>query len=745
MKAFKFLAVFLMAILLPGLHSARQESLSGSLHEKRVDSLLSRMTLEEKIGQMSSLASSWDVTGQRVSEEDLDLIRTGRIGSIFNIYTAAYTRELQKIAVEQTRLGIPLLFGYDVIHGHKTIFPIPLGESASWDLKAIEKSARIAATEAAASGLHWTFAPMVDVARDPRWGRIAEGAGEDPYLGEEIARARVRGFQGTDLSDKLTIIACAKHFAAYGAAQAGREYHTVDISDRTLKEVYLRPFKAAVESGVSTIMTAFNELNGVPASGNPYLLRDILRNEWGFRGFVVSDYTSINEMVAHGVAEDLKSAALLAASAGVDMDLHGMTYDQHLAELVDEGKVGIETVNHAVRTILLMKSRLGLFDDPYRYCDEELEKRMIYHPDHLEWSREMARKSMVLLKNDKNILPLSPKGKIAVIGPLAEAKRDLLGAWKAAGDWDRVRSVLEAVRHAAGRETQILYAQGCDVNSSRRDGFAEAIAIAGQADVVIFIAGESWDMSGEAASRSDIGLPGRQTELIRELEKTGKPLVMILMTGRPLALQEENDLVDALLVAWFPGTEGALAVADTLFGKNNPSGKLPVTFPRTLGQVPIFYSLKNTGRPASEEVRNTSKYLDVPCTPLYPFGYGLSYTTFEYGNPELSRTSSSRGEHMTVTIKVRNTGKSDGEEVVQLYTRQMVASVTRPVLELKGFEKVFIPSGGSVVVRFVLNEDSLSFYRKDMTYGPEPGLIKVFVGGSSDNLQEAQFRMLRVL
>ncbi|HEX5787565.1 MAG TPA: beta-glucosidase BglX [Woeseiaceae bacterium] len=715
-----------------------------------VDGLLGRMTLEEKIGQLGLFTSDWsDVTGPTVREGYKEDIRAGRVGAIFNAYTADFTRELQRMAVEETRLGIPLLFGYDVIHGHRTIFPISLGEAASWDLDAIEYSARVAATEASAEGLHWTFAPMVDVTRDPRWGRVSEGAGEDVYLNSVIAAARVRGFQGDDLAAVDTILATAKHFAAYGAAQAGRDYHTTNMSDRELRTTFLPPFKAAVDAGVATVMTSFNELNGVPATGNHYLITEILRDEWGFDGFVVSDYTSINEMVPHGYARDLAHAGELAMAAGVDMDLQGAVFTEHLAGLVEEGRVSEAQVTDAARRILEMKYRLGLFEDPYRYSDAERQAREIYRPEHLEAARDMARRSMVLLRNRDATLPLEREpGTIALIGPLADSKADMIGSWSAAGDRrEKPVTVREALAARFDDRVEVLYARGAGYgfeDEEDRSGFDEALEAARAADVVVAVMGERWDMSGEAASRTSLDLPGAQQALLEELVATGKPVVLVLMNGRPLALEWADEHVDAILEAWYPGTMGGHAVVDVLFGDYNPSGKLPVTFPRNVGQVPIHYDMKNTGRPYSPdnpEQKYLSRYLDTPNTPLYAFGYGLSYTDFEYADVALDTEELAPGGSLTVTVNVANTGDAAGEEVVQLYIRDLVGSVTRPVMQLKDFRKIRLAPGESRPVRFTLDAEDLAFYRADMSFGAEPGEFVVFVGGSSDDVLEARFTL----
>jgi beta-glucosidase len=725
------------------------ESDDQSEMDRFVADLMSRMTLKEKIGQLNLLSSSWDVTGPMLREGYQDDVRAGNVGAIFNAHTAKYTRSLQKLAVEETRLGIPLLFGYDVIHGYKTIFPISLGEAASWDLAAIENAARVAAIEASAAGVHWTFAPMVDIARDARWGRISEGAGEDPYLGSEIARARVRGFQGNDLAAVDTVLATAKHYAAYGQAQAGRDYHTTDMSLRELWDTYLPPFRAASEAGVATYMTAFNELNGVPATANAYLLNEILKTRWRFEGFVVSDYTAVDELVPHGFARDQKHAAELAINAGVDMDMQGTSFMTHLAALSKAGRVSVDTIDEAVRRILEMKYRLGLFLDPYRYSDEEREKEAIYAEEHLEAARDTARKSIVLLKNERGLLPLETSDiSLAVIGPLADSKADMVGSWSAAGDREeRPVSLLEGIKARLGESVDVHYEEGASYRFDPEDdtgAFDAALAAAGRADVIIAAMGESSEMTGEAASRTSLGLPGNQQELLIALRKLGKPVVLVLMNGRPLAIEWADENVHAILEAWFAGTEGGHAIADVLFGDYNPSGKLPVTFPRNVGQVPIHYNMKNTGRPYSPndaEQKYRSRYLDSPNSPLYPFGYGLSYTIFEYSDLALDRTRLGADDNITVSVTVANTGEVDGEEVVQLYVRDLVGSVTRPVKELKGFRKILLESGESQVVRFELRPSDLAFHRQDMSYGAEAGEFRVFVGSNSEDLLEANFRL----
>ena len=704
-----------------------------------LDDLIGRMTLEEKVGQLTLLTSDWESTGPTMREGYQQDIAAGRVGSIFNAYTADYTRELQRMAVEGTRLKIPLLFGYDVIHGHRTIFPISLGEAASWDMDAVEKSARVSAAEASAEGIHWTFSPMVDVSRDARWGRVSEGAGEDVYLGSKVAKARVHGYQGDDLKAVDTVLATAKHFAAYGAAQAGRDYHTVDISERTLRDVYLPPFKAAVDEGVATFMTSFNEYDGVPASGSKFLLTDVLRDEWGFDGFVVTDYTSINEMVPHGYAKDLEQAGEQALNAGVDMDMQGAVFMENMVKSVEEGRVSQANIDRAVRRVLEMKYRLGLFEDPYRYADEARQEATLYKPEFLEAARDVARKSMVLLKNDGNVLPLAADAeRIAVIGPLGDSKTDMIGSWSAAGDREtRPVTVLEGMKAHAGNGVTVQYAKGASYefgDEGKTDGFAEALALAKSSDVVVAVMGEKWDMTGEAASRTSLDLPGNQQALLEQLVATGKPVVLLMMSGRPNSITWANDNVPAILHAWYPGTQGGHAVADVLFGDYNPSGKLPITFPINVGQAPIHYDMKNTGRPielGEPGAKYVSRYLNTPNDPLYRFGYGLSYTTFGYSPATLSASSMGPTGSITATATITNTGTRAGEEVVQLYVRDLVGSVTRPVQELKGFEKIALQPGESRTVSFTLRPEDLAFTRADMSHGWEPGEYRLWIAPSS--------------
>jgi beta-glucosidase len=709
--------------------------------ELKIDSLLSIMTVEEKIGQTVLYSSIEDITGPVLDKNYTSYLKKGQMGAIFNATGSAFTRKLQKIAVEETRLGIPLIFGYDVIHGYKTIFPIPMGEASSWDLDLMELTAKISAKEAAAEGLHWTFAPMVDIARDPRWGRIAEGSGEDTYLSSLIAKARVKGFQGDNLSDRYSIMACAKHFAAYGAAQAGRDYHTVDMSINTLRETYLPPFKAAIEADVATFMTSFNDLNGVPATGNSFLLKDILRDEWGFNGFVVTDYTSINEMVHHGNAENLKHAGEIAMNAGVDMDMQGGVFKNHMKTSIDENKINLNRLDRAVRDILRLKYRLGLFDDPYKYCNEEEESGIILHEDHLKIARDAANKSIVLLKNNNNLLPLNDDKKVALIGPLADDQFHIIGNWAAKGDRDGI-----AVSVKEGFEAQnkkFNYSVGCEIDSQDKSKFDEAIKIAKDADVAVMVMGESERMSGEAASRTDLKLTGVQQALIAEIKKTGTPIVLVLFNGRPLNLTYENKTVDAIVEAWFPGTSGGHSVTDVLYGNYNPSGKLTVTFPRNVGQVPLYYNMKKTGRPEDIEgahERYVSKYIDVPNSPLYPFGYGLSYTTFKYGKTFLSNDRLTEDNFITISTTITNIGNMMGEEVVQLYIKDRFGSITRPMKELKGFKKINLKKGESKTVEFNITAEDLKFHNNKLEFTNESGDYDLFVAGSSDHEFTNSFR-----
>jgi len=711
-----------------------QETGGGGISQSektKLDNLLKTMTPDEKIGQLSLFTSDWDVTGPTLNANYKKLIKEGKVGAIFNAYTVVYVRELQRMAVEESRLKIPLLFGYDVVHGHRTIFPIPLGQACTWDLDAIERSERIAAQEATAEGINWTFAPMVDIARDPRWGRVSEGAGEDTWLGCKIAAARVRGFQGDDMKSDNTLMACAKHFAAYGAPQAGRDYNTVDMSMLSLYEWYLPPYKACVDAGVGSVMTSFNEIAGVPSTSNKWLLTDLLRKEWNFTGFVVTDYTSINELVPHGVAGDVKDAAMLALNAGVDMDMQGSTYLNSMGSLLKENKITLARLDEAVRLILEAKYKLGLFDDPYRYCNKERQDKEIMTSENLEFVRKMVAESCVLLKNPDHLLPIPENaGIIAVIGPLGDSKKDMLGNWSAGGSWEKCITLLEGIKNRADDKTVVLYEPGCNISDDDRGGFDAALNLAMKADFIILALGENGWMSGEASSRSSIGLPGVQNELAETIVKTGKPVAVVLFNGRPLAIARLNNLPVAILETWFGGTQAGNGIADVLFGDVNPSGKLTMTFPRDVGQIPVFYNAKNTGRPynpADTGAKYVSRYLDCSNEPLYPFGFGLSYTGFAYSD----LVTKVEGNRITVAVTIANTGNRDGEEVAQLYIRDKVGSVTRPVKELKGFQKVMIKKGETRTLVFHLTTDDLAFYHPDLKKYWEPGEFTVFVGTNS--------------
>lgn len=728
------------------------KSFSGDKRiEQRVDSVLKLMTLEEKIGQMTQFSANWSITGPVMPDDFLPYLEKGLIGSIFNATSVAGVRRMQEIAVEKTRLGIPILFGHDVIHGYKTIFPIPLGEACSWDLEMMKRTAQIAALEASSDGINWTFAPMVDIGRDARWGRVMEGAGEDPYLGSLIAKARVEGFQGGNdwhsLREIHTLLACGKHLAAYGAAESGRDYNPAELSEHTLRNVYLPPYEAAAKAGVGTFMASFNEINGVPATADKWLLTDILRNEWGFNGFVVSDYTGVNELVPHGVAKDEKQAAELAVNAGVDMDMTGATYIKYLQEAVKEGKVSEAAIDNAVRRILEVKFLLGLFDDPYRYLDEERARQNTLTPEFLETARKAVAASTVLLKNDNNVLPITKEsGKtIALIGPLMNDSVNLNGEWAALGDRNKSVPLLKGLTEKYnGSSVKLIYAQGSDIAETSAANIAGAVAAARRADVVIAAVGEDFNWSGEAAVRTDIRLPEPQRELLKALKQTGKPIVLITLSGRPLDLSWEDANMNAILQAWFPGTQGGQGIADVIAGDYNPSGRLVMSFPRNIGQVPIYYNQKNTGRPVDlkdEKVDYKSSYLDVSITPLYPFGYGLSYTTFAISNVSNNKNSmKTAGDKITVTATVKNTGNTDGEMVVQLYTRQLWASVTRPVKELKGFQKVLLKAGESKQVTFELASEDLAFYGIDMKKKTEPGDFKLWIAQhAADEANEVNF------
>jgi len=724
---------FVLSLLAtPATHSKQAPNV-----EARVNALLARMTLEEKLGQLQQLDG--EGSGD-FRPEHLELIRKGLLGSTLNVRGAKRTNQLQHVAVEESRLKIPNLFGYDVIHGYRTIFPIPLAEAASWDPTLAERSASIAASETYAAGVRWTFAPMVDIARDPRWGRITEGAGEDPFLGAAFARARVLGFQGRDYSERNKVLACAKHFVGYGAAEGGRDYNTTDMSEQTLREIYLPPFHAAVDAGVGTLMSAFNDLNGVPTSANPFTLTKVLRGEWKFDGFVVSDYTSVNELKNHGLAANDKDAAEAALNAGVDMEMVSRLFNQNVPALLKEGKVSQATIDEAVKRILRIKFRLGLFEHPY--ADEAAEKGAILTAANRTAAREAAERSMVLLKNDRETLPLNKNvGSLAVIGPLADDSRAPLGWWSGDGkDTDTV-TALAGIKAKVSPQTKVTYAKGCDVLGDSDAGFAEAVASARQADVALVFVGEAKEMVGEAASRSTLDLPGRQMDLVKAIQATGKPTIVVLINGRPPTIGWIVENVPAVLEAWMAGTEGGNAIADVLFGDVNPGGKLPVTFPRTVGQVPIYYNHMNTGRPPEPSTRYNSKYLDLPWTPQFPFGFGLSYTQFKITNLQLSDASIARNGQLKVSVEVQNVGKRAGDQVVQLYIRDIAASMTRPVKELKGFKRISLKPGETQRIEFTLGPEHLGFYNREMKYVVEAGEFKVMVGSSSEDVIEKSFEV----
>jgi beta-glucosidase len=709
---------------------------------QRADSVQKLMTLQEKIGQLNQYNDDWSATGPVTLDTDkAGQVRRGEVGSLLNCVTVDRIRRWQSVAME-SRLKIPLIIGQDVIHGYKTTFPIPLAESCSWDLEAIARAARVAATEASAAGINWTFAPMVDIARDPRWGRVMEGSGEDPYLGSLIAAARVRGFQGSGLGDLTGVMACAKHYAAYGAAIAGRDYNSVDLSDRMLWEVYLPPFKAAVDAGAGTFMTSFNDINGIPSTGNRYLLTDVLRDKWGFKGFVVSDWGSVGEMIQHGSVANGYEAAESAINAGCDMDMESRCYKNNLEKLVADGRVTMATIDEAVRRILIKKFELGLFDDPYRFCDTARQRRALNDPSHAGVARDMARKSIVLLKNKDNLLPLKPGVKtIALIGPLVKALEQNKGFWDVSVpgvDSNFIVSQWEGILARAGRDVKVIYARGCDIDGFDRIGFEEAMEAARQADVVIMSLGERRDQSGEAKSRSNIGIPGIQETLFMRLITTEKPVVAMIHAGRPLVFNYVAENAHAILYTWWLGSEAGNAIADVLFGDYNPSAKLTMTFPRSVGQIPIWYSHFNTGRPAANDSDRLyrSAYIDESLYPRYEFGYGLSYTTFRYDNLVIDKTKFGKDDKVLVSCTVTNTGEYDGEEIVQLYLRDLVGSIARPVAELKDFRKIFLKKGESKIVRFQIDREMLSFYNAKMQWAAEPGEFEVMIGASSRDIRQ---------
>ena len=728
--------------------------------DRFIDQLMKKMTLEEKIGQLNLPVTGEITTGQAKSSDVAKRIRNGEVGGLFNLKGVERIREVQRQAVEESRLGIPLLFGMDVIHGYETIFPIPLGLSCTWDMKAIEESARIAAVEASADGISWTFSPMVDVSRDPRWGRVSEGNGEDPFLGAAIARAMIRGYQGKDMSRNDEIMACVKHFALYGASEAGRDYNTVDMSRQRMFNEYMLPYQAAVEAGVGSVMASFNEVDGVPATGSKWLMTDVLRKQWGFDGFVVTDYTGINEMIDHGMG-DQQTVAALALNAGVDMDMVSDAFSGTLKKSVEEGKVSAAAIDAACRRILEAKYKLGLFDNPYKYCDVNRPKKQIFTKEHRAIARKTASESFVLLKNE-GVLPLSKKGTIAVVGPLANTRSNMPGTWSVAAVLDNAPSLVEGLREVVGDRAKVVTAKGSNLigdadyekratmfgrelhrdNRTDRELLDEALKVAAGADVIVAALGESSEMSGESSSRTNLEMPDVQRALLQELLKTGKPVVLVLFTGRPLVLTWEEEHVPAILNVWFGGSEAAYAISDVLFGDVNPSGKLTATFPQNVGQIPLFYNHKNTGRPLQEGrwfEKFRSNYLDVSNEPLYPFGYGLSYTTFAYSDIHLSSTEMSADGKLTATVTVTNTGSRDGAEVVQLYIRDLVGSVTRPVKELKGFEKIFLKAGESRKVSFSITPELLKFYNYDLHFVCEPGDFDVLIGGNSRDVKKARF------
>lgn len=724
--------------------------------EQKIDSLLGLMTLKEKIGQMTQYNGGFDVTGTPSdidTKTKLEKLKNGEVGSMLNVLTAKGTREAQEAVIKHARLKIPLIFGYDVIHGYKTIFPVPLGESASWDLEAITRSAQIAARETAASGVHWTFAPMIDVSRDARWGRIMEGVGEDPYLNSVIGVARIKGFQGDDLSNEFTIAACAKHFAGYGFAEAGRDYNTVNLGDSELQNTVLMPFKAAAEAGVATFMNSFNEIDGIPSTASVKLQREILKGDWDYKGFVVSDWGSISELLVHGFAKDKKEAAFQAVTAGSDMDMEGRVYEDGLETLIQDNEIKETLLDDAVRRILRVKYELGLFDDPFKYSDATREKTEIYTSENLEASREVARKSIVLLKNEQAILPLKKNvSSIAVIGPLADDKDSPLGNWRAQGEKNSAVSVLEGIKAAVSKNTKVHYAKGADlgmgersflmpltINKTDTTGFAEAIRAAKKAEVVMLVLGEDAFQTGEGRSQTDITLAGVQQQLLEAVYAVNKNVVLVLMNGRPMDISKPAAIVPGILESWLLGSQSGHAIADVLFGDYNPSGKLPVSFPRNVGQEPLYYNQKNTGRPLNEQHVTYSAYTDAPKDALFPFGFGLSYTTFSYEDIQVNKKRFSEAEKLEVSVKLSNTGTREGTEVVQLYIRDMVASRTRPTKELRDFKLVRLAPGESQTVTFTITAKTLEFYSAKAKWETEPGDFQVFIGGNSVDLLTAGF------
>ncbi|WP_035648303.1 beta-glucosidase BglX [Flavobacterium sp. ASV13] len=731
-----------------------------------VAELMSKMTLDEKLGQLNLPTSGDITTGQANSSNVAKNIAEGKVGGLFNIKSVQKIKEVQKIAVEKSRLKIPLLFGMDVIHGYETTFPIPLGLSCTWDMGLIERSAQIAAKEASADGINWTFSPMVDISRDPRWGRVSEGSGEDSYLGSQIAKAMVNGYQQHDLSKNNSILACVKHFALYGAPEAGRDYNTVDMSHIRMFNDYFPPYKAAVDAGVGSVMASFNEIDGIPATGNKWLMTDVLRKQWGFKGFVVTDFTGIPEMIEHGMG-NLQDVSALALNAGVEMDMVGEGFLGTLKKSLDEKRVSMETIDNAVKLILEAKYDLGLFQDPYKYCDEKRAKTEIFTMDSRKEARQIAAQSLVLLKNQNQLLPLKKSGTIGLIGPLADAKENMPGTWSVATKMENAVSLLAGIKEVAGAGTKVLYAKGSNLDydetfetnatmfgktlhrdsRSKEELLAEALKVANQSDVIVAALGESAEMSGESSSRTNLQIPQAQKDLLNALLKTGKPVVLVLFDGRPLVITDEEKTVPAILNAWFAGTEAGYAIADVLFGDVNPSGKLTSTFPRSVGQLPIYYAHKNTGRPLSntegkfEKFR--SNYIDERNEPLFPFGFGLSYTTFDYSNLKISSDKMDSNGKLKVTVDVANTGNFDGKETVQLYIRDLVGSVTRPVRELKGFQKIALKKGEKQTVSFDITVEDLKFYNSDLQFVAEPGQFDIFVGGNSTADKKVSFELTK--
>ncbi len=739
MSILKFLfTLFLITPILLQAKSNEDLSLLKVPMDEFIDSLMKKMTLEEKLGQLAQYAGGGSLGfNTRIDDDRKEMIRKGKVGSFLHVLGADFLGELQKIAVEESHLGIPLIFGLDVVHGLKTIFPVPLASACSFEPEAVKKTTRIAAVEAAASGIHWTFAPMVDIALDPRWGRIVEGAGEDPYLGAVMAKAQVEGYQGDGLSFENSILACPKHYVAYGAAQGGRDYNSAEVSKRTLGGVYLPPFLAAVKAGAGSLMNGFNDINGEPMASNRELLTSVLRGKWGFEGFVVSDWNSIAELINHGVAKDRVDAGKKALSAGIDMDMTSGIFGEEILKSVKKGEISQELVDKAVRRILETKYKLGLFDDPFKYCEVEAEKAEILKEEYIKFAKEIACKSIVLLKNENGVLPLKKDlEKIAVIGPLADDRRAPLGSWKAAGEEKDVVTVLEGIKNAVAKDTQVLYSRGCEVSGDDKSGFEEAVSVASEVDIVVLVLGESADMSGEARSRSEIGLPGVQKELAEIIVETGTNVVVVLMNGRPLATPYLSENVSAILETWLLGIQSGNAIADVLFGDYNPGGKLAVTIPRRVGQIPCFYYHKNTGRPASDDVRrHTARYIDLPITPLYPFGHGLSYTKFKYSGLKIKNKKVEANDSLEISFSLKNTGKVAGSEVVQLYVKDVVASVAPPVKKLVGFRRVYLGKGEEVRIGIKMPVNLLGFYNKEIKKVVEPGEVKIMIGSSSEGIR----------